>query len=469
MSDEPQKAAEPAVVFPRSFYVANGIELFERWAFYGLYVVLSLHLTSVVGLSDAQAGDVMALYAFFRLGPLIGGIIADRIGFKQALAVSLGIYAVGYAVLGFAHDASMASLSIVLIGLAGALFKPIITGTVVRTSPPGKQTEGFAIFYRTVNAGSVIGKSLTYGIRTLGALSLVVFNAVAASVIGLCLALFVFVEPGAKTPDTKTPDTKTPDTKTPDTKAADAKAADTKAAGAEPAKPSVLTVLKGVWTALRDVRFSGALLILTGFYFMSEQFYQTFPKYITRSVSEHAPLEWVTMLNPLTIALFQGLVTKKTKGLSPLVAMVLASFVGALSMFLMGTLGPVLGARVGPSLGEHGGVALGLGGACVSFAVFAFAEMIFAPRFYDYVARFAPKGQEATFMGLTVLPVALGGMIGGVVSGRLIDRYLPLEGDRDPFTIWSIYAGLGVVSAIVMLAYERMVRRPEPTTGSSST
>ena len=424
--------------FPRSFYVANGIELFERWAFYGLYVVLSLHLTSVVGLNDAQAGDVMALYAFFRLGPLIGGVIADRIGFKRALAVSLAIYAVGYAVLGFAHDAPMASLSIVLIGLAGALFKPIITGTVVRTSPPGRQTEGFATFYRTVNAGSVIGKSLTYGIRTLGALSLVVYNAIAASVIALGLAVFVFVEPDAKSTN-----------------------ADAKATSAPEHRPSVLTVLKGVWTALRDIRFSGALLILTGFYFMSEQFYQTFPKYITRSVSEDAPLEWVTLLNPLTIALFQGVVTRRTKALSPVMAMAIASGVGALSMFLMGTLGPVLGAQMG------GGVALGLGGACVSFAVFAFAEMIFAPRFYDYVARFAPKGQEATFMGLTVLPVALGGMIGGVVSGRLIDRYLPLEGERDPFTIWAIYAGLGVVSAIVMLVYERLVRRSRDEPGAS--
>lgn len=445
-STEPSPEAK-ATAFPRSFYVANGIELFERWAFYGLYVVLSLHLTSVVGLSDAQAGDVMALYAFFRLGPLIGGVIADRIGFKNALAVSLAIYAVGYAVLGFAHDASMASLSIVLIGLAGALFKPIITGTVVRTSPPGRQTEGFAIFYRTVNAGSVIGKSLTYGIRTLGALSLVVYNAVAASIVAFVLAVFVFVEPSTEPAAAAAP---TPGAPTPE--------APTK----REESPSVLTVLKGVWTAMRDIRFSGALLILTGFYFMSEQFYQTFPKYITRSVSEDAPLEWVTLLNPLTIALFQGVVTKRTKAISPVMAMAAASGVGALSMFLMGTLGPVLGARLG------GGVAVGLGGACISFAVFAFAEMIFAPRFYDYVARFAPKGQEATFMGLTVLPVALGGMVGGIVSGRLIDRYLPLEGDRDPFTIWAIYAGLGVISALVMLAYERMVRRPEPTKTATS-
>ncbi len=163
----------------------------------------------------------------------------------------------------------------------------------------------------------------------------------------------------------------------------------------------------------------------------------------------------MTLLNPLTIALFQGVVTKHTKQLSPLVAMVLASFIGALSMFLMGTLGPMLG----PMLG--GGVGAGLAGACISFAVFAFAEMIFAPRFFDYVARFAPKGQEATFMGLTVLPVALGGMVGGLVSGRLIDRFLPLEGERDPFSIWAIYAGLGVFSALLMLGYERLARTPK--------
>mgnify|MGYP003348997882 CR=1 FL=1 len=185
--------------------------------------------------------------------------------------------------------------------------------------------------------------------------------------------------------------------------------------------------------------FSGALLILTGFYFMSEQFYQTFPKYITRHIDPDAPLEWVTLLNPLTIAIFQGVVTARTKALSPLVAMVAACFVGATSMFLMGALP-------------------GFAGACTSFVVFAFAEMIFAPRFYDYVARFAPPGQEATFMGLTVLPVALGGLIGGFVSGPLIDRYLPIEGARDPFAIWSTYAAMGVLSAFLMLGYERLVR-----------
>jgi POT family proton-dependent oligopeptide transporter len=396
-----------------SFYVANAIELFERLAFYGAYVVLSVYLTTVVGLDDVDAGDVMALYAFFRLGPILGGIVADRIGFRTALVVSLVIYAAGYAVMLFASDVHAARASIVLIGVAGALFKPIITGTVVRTSPPGRQTEGFAIFYRIVNAGSVIGKTLTYFVRVFVSLRLVVVNAVIASVIAVGLAAFVFREPTQRSEST----------------------------GTAAARPSVREVLGGVLGALKDWRFTGALLILSGFYLMAEQFYQTFPKYVTRHIDPDAPLEWVTLVNPLCIALFQSQVTSRTKELAPLGAMLAAMFVGSASMLLMGALP-------------------GLAGACLSFAVFAFAEMIFAPRFYDYVARFAPKGQEATFMGLTVLPVALGGMVGGVISGRLIAEYLPAEGARDPFAIWSIYAAIGLACAMLMLVFHRLGSRP---------
>ena len=398
--------------FPRSFYVANAIELFERLAFYGAYVVLSVYLTTVVGLDDVTAGDVMALYALFRLGPILGGIVADRVGFRVALVISLLIYAAGYTVMALARDAFAAQSAIVLIGIAGALFKPIITGTVVRTSPPGRQTEGFAIFYRIVNAGSVIGKTLTYFVRVFVSLQLIVVNAIVASLNAVGLAAFVFREPAPTT--------------------------------AKGERASVLEVLRGIGRALSDWRFTGALLILSGFYFMAEQFYQTFPKYVTRVIDPEAPLEWVTLVNPLCIALFQSQVTSRTQKLAPLGAMLAATFVASGSMFLMGALP-------------------GLAGACVSFAVFAFAEMIFAPRFYDYVARFAPKGQEATFMGLTVLPVALGGFAGGIVSGRLIAAYLPVEGARDPFLIWSIYAGLGLACAVLMAGYHHFASRaPTP-------
>lgn len=404
-------AEAPKEPFPRSFYVANGIEIFERLAFYGAYVVLSLYLTTEVGLDDVTAGGVMGLFAFFRLGPLIGGVIADRIGFRISLVVSLAIYALGYGVLFVAANVWMARAAIVLVGIAGGLFKPVITGTVARTSPPGRQTDGFAIFYRMVNAGSVVGKSLTWLVRTTMSLRLSIVNAVVASVVAVGLAAFVFTEPVQRAPD-----------------------------GGQKAKPTVMEVLRGVGTAMRNWRFSGTILILSGFYFMAEQFYQTFPSYITRVLGADVPLEVLTLMNPLTIALFQVQVTKRSAKIAPLTAMVAAMFLGSASMFLMG-------------------IVPGIPGAAVSFAVFAFAEMFFAPRFFDYVARFAPKGQEATFMSLTVVPVAIGGMIGGPVSGHLIARYLPTGGPYDPFTIWTIYAGLGLVCAIAMLGFHRLATR----------
>ena len=279
--------------------------------------------------------------------------------------------------------------------------------------------EGFAIFYRIVNSGSVVGKTLTYAVRVVFDLRLVLVNAVIASIVAVGLAALVFREPSAARASTSTTE---PAPKVP--------------------QQSVAMVMRGVWTALKNWRFTGALLILSGFYFMSEQFYQTFPKYVTRVIDADAPLEWVTLLNPLFIALFQSQVTKRTTRLAPLSAMVAAMFVASASMMLMGTLP-------------------GLAGACASFGLFAFAEMIFAPRFYAYVARFAPKGQEATFMGISVLPVALGGMVGGVVSGRLIAAYLPEGGPFDPFTIWASYAGLGLFCAVLMLGYERLATRGE--------
>src|SRR6185295_5672372 len=141
------------------------------------------------------------------------------------------------------------------------------------------------------------------------------------------------------------------------------------------------------------------------------------------------------------IAIFQGLVTARSKRLSAVGAMVLATFIGAVSMTLMGFLPGLLGAGV-------------------AFAVFAFAEMTFAPRFYDYVAGFAPKGQEATFMGLTVVPVAIGGMIGGVVSGRLIKLWLPEHGPQFTTYLWGTYAACGLACGVAMFVYHRLASRP---------
>jgi dipeptide/tripeptide permease len=100
-----------------------------------------------------------------------------------------------------------------------------------------------------------------------------------------------------------------------------------------------------------------------------------------------------------------------------------------------------------------------LAGACLSGAIFACAEMTFSPRFYAYIASFAPAGKEGMYMGLAFIPAAIGAWIGGQVSGRMIQQYLPAEGARSPFTVWATYAALGLGCALLMLIYRGFVVR----------
>jgi dipeptide/tripeptide permease len=286
------------------------------------------------------------------------------------------------------------------MGVGGGFMKPVILGTVVRTAPESRQTEGFAIFYRMINAGSVVGKPLAYLTRTLVALRYVMLNSVVASVIALTIAVFGYREPEK---------------------------------GVAKPTPFVET-LKGYGTALRNLRFSIFLVIFAGFYFMAEQFYMTFPMYVTRCIDPKAKFEFITLINPALIALLQGVVIVATRRLSPIGSMLAGMLIASLSMLVMGVLP-------------------GLSGALVSGAVFAVAEMSFSPRYYDYIASFAPEGKAGMYMGLAFVPTAIGAWIGGRVSGSMISSYIPEQGPKEPFTVWSSYAAIGVGCALLMLVY----------------
>ncbi|APR80869.1 putative permease [Minicystis rosea] len=403
-------AVAPQEKFPSTFYYANAIELFERLAFYGTFVVMSLYLSQVVGFGDLEVGFWLGNYRLVAsLAPVVCGTIADRITFKRSLVIAFTLYALAYTSLFFFPSRALAPVGLLGMAIAGGFMKPVITGTVIRTAPEGRQTEGFAVFYRMINAGSVVGKTATFFVRTLFGLRFVTLDAVVVSFVALFLAIFGYQEPER---------------------------------GRDVKKPGLGETIRGYGTALKDARFTLFLVIFSGFYFMSDQFYMTFPQYATRHIGVKVPLEFITIINPALIALFQGQVTRRMKNVSPLGSMLLGILIASSSMLVMG-------------------VVPGIVGACLSGAIFALAEMTFSPRFYDYVASFAPKGKEGMYMGLAFVPAALGGWLGGQVSGPLIAKHLPKEGPRAPLKIWATYAALGLLCTAAMLVYRRMFEQKQ--------
>lgn len=404
------EAKEP---FPRSFYFANAIELFERLAHYGFYINLALFLRDVVGMNAIAAGLLMGNFRFIgSLAPIPCGAIADKISFKRSLQIAFTGYALAYGTILFSPTKAAVIPALFLAAFSGGFMKPVILGIVARTSPPGREAEGYGVFYRMVNSGSVVGKTLAYIVRYFGAIRFVLANSAIASLVSLSIATFFFEEPKVADDDAR------------------------KKKG-----PAFVDVLRGYWDALKNLRFTAFLVIFAGYYFMAEQFYMTFPTYVTLHIDKKAPLEIITLINPAMIALFQGRFARWTAAIKPATSMMLGVFIGAFAMLVMGAIPTLVG-------------------ACLSGAIFACAEMVFSPRFYAYIQSFAPKGKEGMYGGLTFVPSAIGAWVGGFVSGNLIYVFLPVVGKREPLAIWSSYAALGLVCSLAMIAYARIVSRP---------
>ena len=74
--------------YPPVFWVANLIEILERFAYYGIYFSFGIYMTSL-GYSRADLGIIQTLFLLLSYTvPLFSGTLADRYGFKKLLIVS---------------------------------------------------------------------------------------------------------------------------------------------------------------------------------------------------------------------------------------------------------------------------------------------------------------------------------------------------------------------------------------------
>jgi proton-dependent oligopeptide transporter, POT family len=149
--------------FHRSFYIANTMEIFERLAWYGMYTLLANYVMTPLsqgglGLANAERGLIMGLVPFFLyLFPVISGALADRFGYRKMFILAFSIMAPSYFLLSFAKDLWSFIAIFMLVALGAGIFKPVVTGTIARTTDDSNRGLGFGIFYMMVNIGGFLG------------------------------------------------------------------------------------------------------------------------------------------------------------------------------------------------------------------------------------------------------------------------------------------------------------------------
>ena len=186
--------------YPRIFWLANLIELFERYAWYGFYMGFGLFLvgskeTGAMGFSPVEKGTIMgtgSMLLYFL--PILTGAIADRIGYKKVLLLSFLIYSTGFYMIQHFSSFEMVFISFIWICIGGAFFKPIISATISKTMNEETASIGFGIFYMMVNIGGFIGPFVA-GIVLGKGWNLVFTLSIVAIAINFLVTLLFFKEP----------------------------------------------------------------------------------------------------------------------------------------------------------------------------------------------------------------------------------------------------------------------------------
>ncbi|MFC2126839.1 peptide MFS transporter [Bacteroidota bacterium] len=155
---------------PTGLFILFFTEMWERFSFYGMRILLVLFLTAPI-VSDNPGWDwarenAMALIGTYAsllyLTPIIGGLVADKYtGYKWAVVIGCIIMTLGHAAMTFETEASLyIGLGLLVIGTG--FFKPNIT-SIISTMYKGKESKkdgAYTIFYMGVNAGAFFGMML---------------------------------------------------------------------------------------------------------------------------------------------------------------------------------------------------------------------------------------------------------------------------------------------------------------------
>jgi len=157
--------------YPMSFWIANTMEIFERMAWYGFFSVSSLYITASVaegglGFTSEQRGTLQAIIPFILyLLPVLTGALGDRFGYKKTFFVAYCIMMPSYFLLGRVHDYGIFFFTFLMLAVGAATFKPVVVGTIARTTTAKNSSMGFGIFYMMVNVGAVIGPLIVGKLR----------------------------------------------------------------------------------------------------------------------------------------------------------------------------------------------------------------------------------------------------------------------------------------------------------------
>jgi len=411
-----ERLEEVRTGFERSFWVANVSEIFERLAYYGSFASLANYLRESLNFPTQQTGTLTGIFGgMVWFLAIFGGAVADRLGFRRALSLAYFILTAAYFLLGSISAPWLrpvraavplelfVGVILILPALGIALVKPSVVGTTARASRENVRSLGYSIYYTLVNIGGASGPlAASLAHRYLGAGKIFLIAALVVGVMMIGVLLF-FREPQP---------------------ARDARV------------PTLGETARNFLTVLRNPKFMVFLLIFTGYWIVFWQQWIVMPVFLHNYVDPHLDVELVLVTDGIVVITCTILVNYLTRRIPAFRAIILGTLISGLSWLLLAW---------HPTLW----------GAVAAIFVLAIGEIVHQPRYYEYISRLAPAGQQGTYMGFAFLPLGIGSLVGGWFGGRVLHYFGEVQGQ--PQRVWYVITGVGVLTAVLLFVYDRIV------------
>lgn len=362
----------------------------------GSFIVpmLFIYLTQARGLPLSVAGTVAGLYGFGSLlGTFTGGALADRVGRRFTMLLSLVLGAGFMVVLGFARELWQLAPCTFLLGFTGDMYRPATQALVADIVPPQHRLKAFTLQYWAINLGFSVAVLIAGAVARTNFTILFIGDALTT----LALAAIVF----AKVPESR------------------------------PARDPRVKLPGHVFSPFTDRVFLLFLVLNFGVVLIFFQHLTGLPEDMRGKGFSTQDYGMAVATNGVLIVLLQPLVTRWAQPIRRSTLLAIAAALTGLGMALTG-------------------LATTLAMFMVSVAVWTLGEIVFAPVNATLVADLSPPELRGRYQGAFGMTWSLGAMLGPVAGPALIEA-------TSLTTLWLACLGLGLAIAVVHLAVSARV------------
>ena len=477
----------------RDFWLINAIQSCDGLAYFSMILSFSLYLTTNCGFNDIDSGAWVGIFTLYITAFVFAvGSICDTIGIRKSLFIGLALLSISRLVLGIApiylHGESirgaMESLfsvfggltppgfllnsdldwavkgAIIVMALGTAFMGPVIQAALRRFTSKKNRATGFNVFYLLMNISAIIAAAVVLdgcrkgfpglaarmeGVFPAGLVNFVqggfgeVNGNLAILIFGFVMSVIALFLSSLLDEDNYAEESE-------------------RVLNVDPNRRP-LAIFMEVW---REKPFQKLLLLLVLTIGVRMGFVNQFlvmPKYYTRLLYSDFELGLANSINPLIIVIGLIVLIPVINRFSTIKLIIVGMAISAFSLVVLAIpIDWVLSIPGVSTLTEAYALII-----ILQIVIFAFGELIFNPRFMEYVASIAPQDRVTSYMALSALPMFIAKPINGFVSGMLIYRYC-YDGIRpkvetgnvgymeSPEFMWMIYLVIAVMSPIAVMA-----------------